>query len=90
MLAGLTSASILSDSWGRDWFVASADWYGGAEREPQGRGTTMTTLLMFLFLVAVIVGGAVLGWLAHARKYGLHDDIDLIDHGEVAASSGDY
>jgi len=55
----------------------------------KGTGTTMTTLLMCLFLVAVVAGGVILGWLAHARKYGLDDNTDLIDPGEVVAHSGD-
>lgn len=43
----------------------------------------MTTLLMIVFVAAVAIGGAILGWLARARLLGPNGNVDLIDRGEV-------
>lgn len=43
----------------------------------------MTTVMMIMFVAAVTIGGAILGWVARAYSLGLENDIDLIDRGEV-------
>ncbi len=43
----------------------------------------MTTFLMIVFVAAVTLGGAIIGWLARARQHGFSDDLELIDRGEV-------
>jgi len=43
----------------------------------------MTTLLMIVYVAAVVLGGAILGWLFRARQSGFGNDVDLIDRGEV-------
>ena len=43
----------------------------------------MTTFLMIVFAVAVVAGAAILGWLAHAQRFGFSNDVNLIDRGEV-------
>ncbi len=43
----------------------------------------MTTFLMIVYVVAVALGGAILGWLARANQFGFGNDIELIDRGEV-------
>lgn len=35
------------------------------------------------FVLALVAGGVILGWLARARLNGLSDNVDLIDRGEV-------
>jgi len=43
----------------------------------------MTTFLMIIFVFAVVIGGAILGWLARSQQFGFSSAVDLIDRGEV-------
>jgi len=43
----------------------------------------MTTLLMIVCVVAVVLGGAILGWLIRAQQFGFGNDVELTDRGEV-------
>lgn len=53
----------------------------------------MTTLLMLIFLLIAMAGGAILGWLAHARHLGI-DDAEPVEgnaqrFGESPREAGD-
>lgn len=43
----------------------------------------MTTFLIIIFVAAIVIGGAILGWLARSQQFGFSSDVDLIDRGEV-------
>jgi len=45
----------------------------------------MTTFLMIVFVAAVTLGGAILGWLMRAQQHGFSSDIEVIDRGEVSS-----
>lgn len=46
-------------------------------------GTEMTTLYVAAFVVAVVGGGAILGWLVRAHLVGPVGNVDPVDQGEV-------
>ncbi len=43
----------------------------------------MTAFLMIVYVIVVVTGAAILGWLARSQQFGFSDDVDLIDRGEV-------
>jgi len=43
----------------------------------------MTTFLMIVFVAAVTVGGAILGWLVRGQMHGFSNEVELFDRGEV-------
>lgn len=68
-------------------------WLIGGHGAAKGQEFAMTTLLMLIFLLIAMAGGAILGWLAHARHLGI-DDAEPVEgnaqrFGESPREAGD-